>query len=82
MPYSKVGVGGGHESPGYEGTSGGVAVNRQGFEPLLFAPVAGAGGLVGSSSGVGFYVGGSYFGAGAYVTITNNAACNQMRRGR
>ena len=55
--------------------SGGAAVNTQHFEPLVFAPVAGAAGLVGSPGGVGFYVGTPNIGAGAYLNITTNAGC-------
>jgi hypothetical protein len=76
----EAGVHGGRDAPAYAGSSGGVALNSQHFEPLLFAPVAGIGGLVGSPSGAGFYLGTNFFGAGAYVNITSNAACNQMGR--
>lgn len=75
------GVHGGHGAPGYAGSSGGVALNKHHFEPLLFAPVAGAAGLVGSPSGAGFYVGTSFVGAAPYVNIMSNAACNQVTRG-
>ena len=59
--------------------SAGAATNRQHFEPLLFLPVAGSGGLVGAPQGAGFYAGTPNFGGGAYVNVTSNAACQQIR---
>ncbi|HET9305420.1 MAG TPA: RHS repeat-associated core domain-containing protein [Candidatus Sulfotelmatobacter sp.] len=59
--------------------SGGAVVNTQSFEPLVFLPVAPYGGLVGAPGGAGFYVGTPNFGVGAYVNVTTNAACQQIR---
>jgi RHS repeat-associated protein len=64
---------------GGENLSGGVAVNKQGAQPLLFVPVAAAGGLVLFDSGVGVYAGTPNVGAGGYLNVTTNANCQQLR---
>jgi RHS repeat-associated protein len=59
--------------------SGGVAVNKGGFEPLVFLPVAELGGVVlgsgKSAFGVGFYFGTPRYGGGAYVNVTSMLSC-------
>jgi len=55
--------------------SGGVAVNKQHFEPLVFVPLFEYAGLVFGPGGAGFYAGTSRVGGGLYANVTSMLSC-------
>jgi hypothetical protein len=55
--------------------TGGVAVNKQHFEPLVFVPILKYAGLVFGPGGVGFYAGTARVGGGLYANVTSMLSC-------